>query len=362
MFCIAAFIVLAFIAIFSASFRPLAKKAWHCVLRRVTFRPCDIDFSEEMKGKLLGRIIVTHPKLARFLDRWIDWLAFIFVVLSIWSVLYTATALLNLYVYDTCSPTSVESCSLGGEACGVDQSAPGLIASWQSGNLLGWVTGPFTRTFTTITRIPDRLRTWDAREFVGPTATYIRPFDASKPTALEIIDPSCQFCKKLTSNVRTAGIPERMNVTYLLYPIPSEDSGTKFPHSGLLAGVIEAVKRMPLPSNPSAIPADWQLLEKIFVPAIGSEPDLQSRFAIGFTRVEAEHALRELLLDIGYSSQNVDAIFTLAESPEIIENLRVQAEIVEKRIRTIKIPTLLIGGRRYDRSVSVEELKRYSNE
>jgi hypothetical protein len=44
MFCIAAFIVFATLAIFSASFRPLAAKAWHCVLRRVTFRPCDISF------------------------------------------------------------------------------------------------------------------------------------------------------------------------------------------------------------------------------------------------------------------------------------------------------------------------------
>lgn len=359
MFCIAAFIVLGFVAIFSASFRPLAKKAWHCVLRRITLRPCDIDFSEEMKGKLLGRIIVTHPRLARFLDRWIDWLAFIFVVLSIWSVLYTATALLNLYVYDTCSPSSVESCSLGGEACGVNQSAPGLIESWKSGNILAWVTGPFKRTFTTITLIPDRLRTWDARAFVAPSATYLHPFDASKPTVLEIIDPSCQFCKKLTENVLSAGIPERMNVTYLLYPIPSKDSGTKFPHSGLLARVIEAVKRFPLSSDPSAVSADWQLLEKIFAPAIGSEPDLQSRFAIGFTNTEAEHALRELLLEIGYSSTIVNAIIVYADSPEIVERLRVQAEIVEKRIRTIKIPTLLIGGRRYDRAVSVETLQKY---
>lgn len=361
MFCIAAFIVLGFIAIFSASFRPLAKKAWHCVLRRVTFRPCDIDFSEEMKGKLLGRIIVTHPRLARFLDRWIDWLAFIFVVLSIWSVLYSGVALLNLYVYDTCSPTSVESCSLGGEACGVNQSAPGFIESWQSGHLFEWVTGPFTRTFTTITRIPDRMRSWDARKFVGPTATYIRPFDEAKPTVLEIIDPSCQFCKKLTGNVLTAGIPERMNVTYLLYPIPSKDAGTKFPHSLLMASVLEAVKQVPLPID-SSMPADWLLLEKIFAPAVGTEPDLQSRFAIGFTRAEAEHALRELLLEIGYSPRNVDAIFVRAESPEITESLRMQAEIVEKRIRTIKIPTLLIGGRRYDRSISVEELQSYIRE
>ena len=72
MFCIAAFIVFLILAIFSATFRPLAAKAWHCVLRRVTLRPCDIDFSEEMKGKIIGKLMIHSPGLARFVNRWID--------------------------------------------------------------------------------------------------------------------------------------------------------------------------------------------------------------------------------------------------------------------------------------------------
>ena len=31
-------------------------------MRRITFRPCDINFSEEMKGKLLGKIILVHRR------------------------------------------------------------------------------------------------------------------------------------------------------------------------------------------------------------------------------------------------------------------------------------------------------------
>ena len=52
MFCIAAFIILALISIFSARYRKLAKKAWSCTLRRVTLRPCDTSFKEETKNKL----------------------------------------------------------------------------------------------------------------------------------------------------------------------------------------------------------------------------------------------------------------------------------------------------------------------
>ena len=106
MFCIAAFVVLFICGIFSAAYRKLARKAWHCVLRRITFRPCDINFSEEMKGKLLGKIILIHPRLARFLDRWIDVFAWIFAILSIWSLAAVSLAGLNLLIYDTCDPAA----------------------------------------------------------------------------------------------------------------------------------------------------------------------------------------------------------------------------------------------------------------
>jgi len=39
---------------------PLAAKAWYCVSRKMTFRTCEIRFDEELKGKLLGKLIITH--------------------------------------------------------------------------------------------------------------------------------------------------------------------------------------------------------------------------------------------------------------------------------------------------------------
>lgn len=358
MFCIAAFIVFAVLAAFSASYRPLAAKAWHCVLRRVTFRPCDINFSEELKGKLLGKLVFTHPRLARFLNRWIDWLAFVFVALSIWSLFYVAYAGLNLWVYDTCDPRNVESCSLGGEACGIGQEKLGFIQAIDESRLGEWVTGPYVRFAETVSRIPDRLKQWDPKEYVGPTATYYHPLEEAKPYVLEIIDPGCKFCKKLTGNLKAAGIMEAKNVSYLLYPIPKVGTGGyKFPHSHFIASFIEAVKLVPLSTDP---PADWQLLGQLFAdPVDPSDIDLQTNINIGMVRQDVVETLRELLRDIGYSSAQIRQIESLAESEAVQHSLEEQKFIVEDRIRTIKIPTLLIDTRRHDRVVDVEHLRTH---
>jgi hypothetical protein len=350
MFCIAAFIVFAVLGLFSATYRPLAKKAWHCVLRRITLRPCDISFGEEMKGRIIGKVIIRHPRLGRLLDRWIDWIAFAFVALSIWSLLAVMNSGLNLWVYDTCNPQSAESCSLSGEACGVEQESLSIVSAVEQGRVLEWALGPVTRTLTTLSRIPDRIKTWNPTEYKSATASYHAAYDAIQPTALEIVDPSCQFCAKLTGNIEQSGVIDRVNLTYLLYPIPKPDGGTKFPHSMRMAQVVEATKRTPL--SGSTVPGDWQLLLSIF------NAQEQERFRIGYTREQAEHRLRELLVTVGYTAQQVEQIMTLSQSMEIQNALQEQKAIVEEKVRTVKIPTLLIGGRRFDRVITSERLQQ----
>ncbi len=158
MLCIAAFIVFLVLGIFSAAYRKLAGRAWYCVLRRVTFRPCDINFKEEVKGKLLGKFVFSHPRVAKFLSKWIDWLAAIFVVLTVWSVIAVLLSGLNLMVYDTCNPRDAESCSLGGEACSIGTTEPGFIEALMQGNPHGWAFGHVVQFGETIARVPDRFR------------------------------------------------------------------------------------------------------------------------------------------------------------------------------------------------------------
>src|SRR5580658_1177823 len=158
MFCIAAFVILFFCGIFSAAYRELAKKAWHCVMRRITFRPCDINFSEEMKGKLLGRIILSHPHLARFLDRWIDMFAWIFAILSVWSLAAVSLAGLNLLIYDTCSPGNSEGCSLSGDACSIASYKPGFWESLRNGRPVQWFSTEADTLGQTVLLIPARFK------------------------------------------------------------------------------------------------------------------------------------------------------------------------------------------------------------
>ncbi len=356
MFCIAAFIVFAVLAIFSASHRPLAAKAWRCVWLRVTFRPCDLAFGDELKARILAKVVVRWPGLVRPLDRSLDWLAFLFVALSVWSVLAVAASGLNLWVYDTCDPSSAESCSLSGEACGVQQASLPLGTALAEGRLGEWAAAPVMGYVETLSRIPDRLKTWDAAEYLGPTATFARPRDAAKPYALEIIDPSCQFCRKLTHNLEQAGALDANNVSYLLYPIPLPDGGTKFPHSTLMASYIEAAKLVPL-SNSGGIGGDWRLLESIFSETGSGTVTLQEQFVMGFNAKSAEAQLQTMLLDIGYTAREALRIGELAASPDVAHALAEQRMIVEEKVRTIKIPTLLIGGRRYDRVVDADKLR-----
>lgn len=357
MFCIAAFIVFGILAIFSASYRPLALQAWHCTFRRITLRPCDISFGEEMKSKLVGKLVFTHPRLAHMLSRWIEVLSFVFVILSLWSLVYTAQAGLNLWVYDTCDPRSSESCSLSGEACSVEQESLGLVAAVRQGRTVEWVAGPIVRFTETLSRIPDRLKKWDAQEYLASSATFYYPENTAKPYTLEIIDPGCQFCRKLTKNLHDAGVMDQTNVSYLLYPIPLlEDGMYKFPHSYRVSSYIEATKYVPL-QGPSDIPGDWQLLKRLFADPEATGADVQARINIGMTSAQVETALREMLRDIGFSDAESARIAVLASSEEVQARLSEQKTIVEDRIRTIKIPTLLYAGRRFDRVVSVEKLQ-----
>ncbi len=356
MFCIAAFIIFAVLGIFSVSYRSLAKKAWKCVLRKMTFRPCDINFQEEAKAKLLGKFIITKPRLAKFLDRWIGFIASVFVILSVWSLLVVLDSGLNLLVYDTCNPDNPESCALAGDGCGITSGEPGFWVSLKEGQVLLWAKDGVTTLGETITMIPNRFKEWNPNEFVSDSNTYYKPYDSSKTVALEIIDPSCKFCAKLFGNIKDTSFADRYNLTYLVYPIPDtkQPNGYRFPHSQMIASYLEAVKLYPLPSTTT--PADWQVLERLFIGKDTDRVDYQIKFNTMYTATEAEDVILSWLTDIGYSEDDRYKIQQAVRSDKTQARLASQKEIVENRIKTVKIPTIMFDGRRYDRAVGPEKL------
>jgi protein-disulfide isomerase len=103
MFCIVAFVILAIVGIFSASYRDLAREALSCVLRRVTLRPCDTGFDVKMKSRILGSVINRSETAARLLNRNFEILSWALFVLMIGSTFYAARGLYLYYVTGSCS-------------------------------------------------------------------------------------------------------------------------------------------------------------------------------------------------------------------------------------------------------------------
>jgi len=103
MFCIAAFIVLSFVSIFSASHRALAKEAFDCVFRRVTFRPCNTGFQDKMKAQLIGKLMLRSTSLARLVNKNFEILSWVLVILTVGSLFWTGKGLFNFYMYGSCN-------------------------------------------------------------------------------------------------------------------------------------------------------------------------------------------------------------------------------------------------------------------
>jgi len=361
MLCIFAFIIFLIlfpILGFFPSYRRLFARSWECVFKRITLRPCDINLGEELKNQLLGTIVFKYPKFTRFLDKTFSFWAFLFVVLNIWSLLYVMVAGVNLLVYDTCDPVSGEGCSLSGDACGVAQETLDFSTAVAENKILDWAAQPFTSFGQTVAKIPDRFKNWDASNYITGNQTYYNNQRTDKPLTLEIVDPSCVSCKRLFQNIKESGFTNKYDLTYIAYPIPKTDGGYRFPYSYKITSLLEATKKIkPAQPKNSNVPADWQVLEIIYTREGKVTNTLQDDFNYAFNAQQAESKLKEILAEIGYNNQEMDKLFALSQTQEIKNIIAEHKKIVEEKIKTIKIPTIIFNGRRFDRVVDVKDLK-----
>ncbi|MBW3014495.1 DsbA family protein, partial [Candidatus Woesearchaeota archaeon] len=102
MICIIAFVVFAVMAIFSASYRPLAAEAFDCVFRKLTFRKCHTSLDERIKSQVTGRIMKHSPKGAAFVFKHFQLLSWIFVIITIASLAYSGYSTYNYIQYGNC--------------------------------------------------------------------------------------------------------------------------------------------------------------------------------------------------------------------------------------------------------------------
>ena len=103
MICIVALIVFAFLGIFSARYRSLAAEAFDCVFRKATFRKCRTDLDERIKSRVSAKLLVHSPKTAKFVFKNFTLLSYIFVILTILSLVLTMNGAYNYIKFGNCN-------------------------------------------------------------------------------------------------------------------------------------------------------------------------------------------------------------------------------------------------------------------
>jgi hypothetical protein len=370
MLCILAFVIFLIlfpILGFFPEYRKYFRRAWSCVFKKITLKPCD-KLGEELKNKLIGKLFKVSPSFAKFIDKTFAFWAFLFVLLNLWSIGYVAIAGLNLWVHDTCTPSYAEACSLSGDTCSIPVNSMTFDQALSNNQLGDWAAQPFKDLGDTMSKVPDRLKTWNANEYLPPLPTYYS-YNDNNSKAVEMIDPSCQYCRKMFQNIKASGFANKYNVTYIAYPIPDnkKPNGYRFAHSYLIATYLEALKiyetQYPTSntSNNPKMPLDWQLLEKIFTARYKDGNDYQYVFntVLADKPQEAENLIKELISQSNINNQQIEEVVTISNSQKVKDNLQIHRVIVDKKVRTVKIPTIIFDNRRYDRLLDVEFLKKY---
>jgi hypothetical protein len=352
-FCIAAFIVLLFMAAISARYRRYLKAAAGCTFRRVTFRKCDTTFKQDVKDRMLAPIAARNPALVRPASITIEVLAVLVVLTTIWSGFLVVQSGLNLYVYGTCNKQDSASCSLGAQSCSIPNATPTFTESLGKFDLVDAFGNELSSVGDTIGAIPARFKTWKAADYLPANATYLEKYDPSKPTALEIVDPGCEYCKQLFENIEKAGFANKENLAYIAYPIAST-TGYKFTNSLLVTQYLEALQLNPLAG--AKTPVDWQILSRIYA---GNTPDgvpWQSRIN-GMGHAATASLLQGWMAEFGMSPAQIATVTTVAASDKVTGIIAANKKIVEDRINTVKIPTIMFDGHRHDGLVAVNDLK-----
>jgi len=153
MLCFIALAVFAVLSLFSAKYRPLARRALDCVVKKATLRPCDTGLDEEIKARSIAGIMGVSPPAALFVNRHFEAFSLAMSVLFFASLLYTGFGIYNFAVYGNCNGPQGGFCIYNGLQNPAFLKAPatlqGISAGNNSSNItvieFGCYTCPYTR-------------------------------------------------------------------------------------------------------------------------------------------------------------------------------------------------------------------------
>ena len=356
MLCIAAFLVLLVLAAVSAKYRRLLGTAWRCVTRRVTFRPCDTSFREDVKNSMLAPLAVRAPRLVKPASIAIEVTAWIMVLSLVVSLYIVGKSGLNLFVYGTCNPQDTQACSLSAGACSIDAGADDFGSALGKGDVIGAFAAEFRSLGKSFDALPSRLKDWDAREYLPEAASYAGGYREGLPVAVEVIDPGCRFCAELFRNIQSAGFADGQNLAYIPYPI-GPDAAPKFTNSPLITDYLTAIRLTEEGDVPRAGGTDWRILAHIFTGERADGVAWQTWFNEQASAQEAETQLQDWLAESGYDASRIQEVARLAASDEVHEIVAAGKRVVEEEIRTATVPTLIADGALHPGVVSVDQLR-----
>jgi len=101
--CFIALPIFLILGIFSVKYRILARDAFECIGRIVTFRKCKSQLDDRIKSHLTGKIIRISPSLGRFIHKRFPIISIIFIILMIVSLFFSFTGLINYLKYGNCN-------------------------------------------------------------------------------------------------------------------------------------------------------------------------------------------------------------------------------------------------------------------
>ncbi len=103
MICLIALVVFGVLGIFSATHRTIAKEAFDCVFKKITFRKCTTGLDQRLKSQITGKFMRKNPKVGAFVFKRFEIISMIFTILLIASLGYSGYSVFNLVVYGNCN-------------------------------------------------------------------------------------------------------------------------------------------------------------------------------------------------------------------------------------------------------------------
>jgi hypothetical protein len=111
--CLVALFVFLLLSIFSAKYRPLARRALRCVARKAILRKCDTGLDDEIKAGTIAGILKVSPRAAALVFRHFELFSATFTIVFFASTIWVLRALYYLIVYGNCNGPQGGPCLFG---------------------------------------------------------------------------------------------------------------------------------------------------------------------------------------------------------------------------------------------------------